>query len=449
MLITILAFIVAIGLLVSIHEYGHYRVAKSCGVKVLVFSIGFGRTLWQWQRGETLWKIGVIPLGGYVRMLDEREGEPIAAVDLPRAFNRQAPLAKMAIVAAGPVANFLLAIALYWGLSLSGVEILKPVVSFVSPNSAAEKSGIRPGDEVISLAGKAVSSWEELQFSLLEQGGSAVTVPLQLRSIAGSERAITLDLSQLKRDDIDQQLLSRLGISPIPLSLRVSQVAPKSAAASAGIKAGDLLYMIDGQPLHGWADVQEKVAKSAGQPLLLSWKRDGQVLERTVIPDALEENGKKVGKLGLSPVVDASAWKQQQFERQFGVLSGLQYAVNKTYQGSRLTLIMFWKMLTGLVSIKQVSGPITIANYAGESARLGVSAFLEYLCVISISLGVLNLLPLPVLDGGHLMYHTIEFLTGWRLPLRAEEFGQRVGIVLLLGLMSLALYNDIYRVFLG
>ncbi len=449
MLISILAFIVAIGLLVSIHEYGHYRVAKSCGVKVLVFSIGFGRTLWQWQRGETLWKIGAIPLGGYVRMLDEREDEPIAAADLPRAFNRQAPLAKMAIVAAGPVANFLLAIALYWGLSLSGVEILRPVVAFVSPNSAAEKSGIRPGDEVVSLSGNAISSWEELQFALLEQGGSAVTVPLQLRSIAGSEKAISLDLSQLKRDDLDQQLLSRLGMSPIPLSMRIAQVMPKSAAAAAGVMEGDLLYMINGQLLHGWADVQEKVAKSAGQPLLLSWKRKGQVLERTVIPDVLEENGKKIGKLGLAPAADAAAWKQQQFERQFGVFSGLQYAVNKTWQGSRLTLVMFWKMLTGLVSIKQVSGPITIANYAGESARLGLTAFLEYLCVISISLGVLNLLPLPVLDGGHLMYHTIEFLTGRRLPLRVEEFGQRVGIALLLGLMSLALYNDIYRVFLG
>jgi regulator of sigma E protease len=449
MLTSLLAFIVAIGVLVSIHEYGHYRVAKSCGVKVLVFSIGFGKPLWQWRRGETLWQIGAIPLGGYVSMLDEREGEPIAAVDLPRAFNRRPPLAKMAIVIAGPLANFLLAIVLYWGLSLSGVEALRPVISFVSPGSAAEKAGVLQGDEVLSLAGTAISSWDELQFGLLEQGGNAVTVPLQLRSKTGSERLVDLDMSHLTRDEIDQQLLSRLGMSPMPLSLTIAQVAPQSAAARVGIQAGDQLLMLDGVPLRGWRDVQAKVSISAAQPLLLSWKRAGQVIERTVIPDTLIENGHKIGKLGLAPKVDELAWQQQRFVRNFGLFDGLQYALNKTWQGSRLTLVMFWKMLSGAVSIKQVSGPITIATFAGESARLGLNAFLEYLCVISISLGVLNLLPLPVLDGGHLMYHTVEFLTGRRLPLEAEAFGQRIGIILLLALMSLALYNDIHRLFLG
>ncbi|MEJ2791822.1 RIP metalloprotease RseP [Iodobacter sp. LRB] len=449
MLTSLLAFIVAIGLLVSIHEYGHYYVAKRCGVKVLVFSIGFGKPLWQWRRGETLWQIGAIPLGGYVSMLDEREGEPIAAADLPRAFNRRPPLAKMAIVAAGPLANFLLAILLYWGLSLSGVEALRPVVSFISAGSAAEKAGLRQGDEVLSVSGMPVSSWDELQFGLLEQSGGSVTVPLQLRSNTGSERSVMLDLSHLTRDEIDQQLLSRLGMSPVPLSLRVAQLAPQSAAAKAGIKAGDQLVMINGAPLHGWRDVQAAVASSAAQPLLISWKHNGQVIERTVIPDTVVENGQKTGKLGLAPEVDATAWQKQRFTRDFGPVEGLQYALNKTWQGSRLTLVMFWKMLTGQVSVKQVSGPITIATFAGESARMGLNAFLEYLCVISISLGVLNLLPLPVLDGGHLMYHTVEFLTGRRLPLEAEAFGQRIGIVLLLGLMSLALYNDIHRLFLG
>ncbi|AMC34167.1 RIP metalloprotease RseP [Janthinobacterium sp. B9-8] len=449
MLTSMLAFVIAIGILVSIHEYGHYRVAKSCGVKVLVFSIGFGKPLWQWQRGETLWQVCSIPLGGYVSMLDEREGDPIAEADLPRAFNRQPPLAKMAIVVAGPLANFLLAILLYWGLSLSGVEALRPLVSFVSPGSAAEKSGIRPGDEVLSVSGAAISSWDELQLGLLEQSGGAVTVALQLRSITGSERVAHLDLSHLSRDEIDQQLLSRLGGSPVPLSLRIAQVAPKSAASKAGVMVGDQLLMINGVSLYGWQDVQQKVSSSASQPLLLSWKRNGQVIERTVIPDAVEENGKKIGKLGLAPEVDVAAWKNQRFVRDFGFFEGLQYGLQKTWQGSRLTLVMFWKMLTGHVSIKQVSGPITIATFAGESARLGLNAFLEYLCVISISLGVLNLLPLPVLDGGHLMYHTVEFLTGRRLPPEAEAFGQRVGIILLLGLMSLAFYNDIHRLFLG
>ncbi|WP_164521445.1 RIP metalloprotease RseP [Iodobacter ciconiae] len=449
MLTSLLAFIVAIGVLVSIHEYGHYKVAKGCGVKVLVFSIGFGKPLWQWQRGETLWQIGAIPLGGYVSMLDERAGEPIEAADLPRAFNRRPPLAKMAIVIAGPLANFLLAILLYWGLSLSGVEALRPVISFVSSGSVAEKSGIRQGDEVISVGGVPISGWDELQLSLLEKSGGAVTVPLQLRSNTGSDRSISLDLTHLKRDEIDQQLLSRLGMSPVPLSLRIAQITPGSAAARAGVRAGDQLMMINGERLHGWQDVQSHIASSASQPLLLSLQRQGQVIEHTVIPDAVVENGLKIGKLGFAPEVDMHAWQQQRFMQDFGPLEGLQYALEKTWQGSRLTLVMFWKMLTGVVSIKQVSGPITIATFAGESARLGLSTFLEYLCVISISLGVLNLLPLPVLDGGHLMYHTVEFLTGRRLPPGAEAFGQQIGIILLLGLMSLALYNDIHRLFLG
>jgi regulator of sigma E protease len=447
MLITLLAFVIAMGLLVSVHEYGHYRVAKSCGVKVLVFSIGFGKTLWQWQRGETLWKIGMFPLGGYVSMLDEREGEPIAAAELHRAFNRRPPLVKMAIVIAGPLANFLLAILIYWGLSLSGVEALKPVIGFVSPASMAEKAGFAKGDEVISLSGAPIFSWDELQLGLLELSGNAVTVPLQLRSINGSARDISLDLSRLSKDEIDQQLLARIGISPVPLSLRIAQVVAKSAADQAGVMVGDVLLAINGVPLRGWGDVQAKVSGSAKQTLVISWKRNGQVLEQTVFPQAVVEKGRTVGKLGLAPFPDVDAWKNQKIVRQFGLVEGLQYAVDKTWQGSRLTVIMFWKMLTGLVSVKQVSGPITIATYAGDSARLGVNAFLEYLCIISISLGVLNLLPLPVLDGGHLMYHTVEFLTGRRLPLQAEEFGQRVGIALLLGLMSLALYNDIYRLF--
>lgn len=447
MLISILAFIVAIGLLVSIHEYGHYRVAKSCGVKVLVFSIGFGRPLWQWQRGETLWQIGAIPLGGYVSMLDERSGEPIAAEDLPRAFNRRPPLAKMAIVAAGPVANFLLAIVLYWGLSLTGVELVRPVIAFVMPGSVAEKAGIRPGDEVLTVAGKAISSWDELQMTMLEQSGSTVTVPLQLRGFNDSVRIADLDVSHLKREEIDQQLLSRLGVSPVPLSMRIAQLSPGSAAVKGGVKAGDELLSVNGVALKGWADIQEKIAASPGKTLVLGIKRGSQVLEKAVIPELVDENGLKIARLGLAPEVDAAGWEKQHFVRQSGPLEGLVYAVNKTWQGSRLTLVMFWKMLTGIVSVKQVSGPITIAAFAGESARSGVSTFLEFLCVISISLGVLNLLPLPVLDGGHLMYHTVEFLTGRRVPLQAEEFGQRVGIALLLGLMFLALYNDIHRLF--
>lgn len=447
MLISILAFIVAIGLLVSIHEYGHYRVAKSCGVKVLVFSIGFGRPLWQWQRGETLWQIGAIPLGGYVSMLDERSGDPIAAEDLPRAFNRRPPLAKMAIVAAGPVANFLLAIVLYWGLSLTGTELVRPVIAFVMPGSVAEKAGIRPGDEVLSVAGKAVSSWDELQMMMLEQSGSTVTVPLQLRGFNDSVRNSGLDVSHLKREEIDQQLLSRLGVSPVPLSMRIAQLSPGSAAIKGGLKVGDELLSVNGVPLKGWADIQQKIAASPGKALMLGIKRGSQVLEKAVIPAWVDENGLKIARLGLAPEVDAAGWKQQHFVRQYGPLEGLIYAANKTWQGSRLTLVMFWKMLNGIVSVKQVSGPITIAAVAGESARSGFGSFVEFLCVISISLGVLNLLPLPVLDGGHLMYHTVEFLTGRRVPLQAEEFGQRVGIALLLGLMFLALYNDIHRLF--
>ncbi|HSC81714.1 MAG TPA: RIP metalloprotease RseP [Chitinolyticbacter sp.] len=441
-MLTVLAFIVTLGVLVTIHEYGHYWVAKRCGVKVLTFSIGFGKPLLQWQRGETTWQLALLPLGGYVRMLDEREAA-VPAADLARSFNRQHPLKKMAVVVAGPLANLVLACGLYWGLNAWGIDALRPVAGEVRAGSPAAMAGMANGDEIVRVGDTEIVSWERLFVALIDEAGSDEPLRLTVHRAGVGERQIELPPVAVR--DINPQLLGRLGLSPVPVLKRVSQVTPGSAAERAGFRLHDEIVAFNGQPVPSWSAFQVQVGAFAGKAAKITVLRDSAQLELTATPERSSVDGRTVGRLGLAPTVDEAGWAAQRIRLEYGPLEALGQGLDKAWTYARITLVMFGRMLIAQAPLDQISGPVTIAVYAGESAKAGWSTYLDYLALISLSLAVLNLLPVPVLDGGHLLYHTAELLTGRPVPARVEEIGQRIGLVLLLALMALALFNDFNR----
>jgi regulator of sigma E protease len=447
MLMTVLAFAFAIAVLVFVHEYGHYWVAKRCGVGVLTFSIGFGKPLLQWQRGETTWQIALIPLGGFVRMMDEAEA-PLVAANIHKAFNRQHPLKKIAVVFAGPMANLLFAILVFGFCYWQGVETLKSQVASVTPNSIAQQAGLRAGDQILMVGEQEIASWDQLQIALFDYAGQS-EVSLQLRSADGVSRSLILPLNKLRAEQYDQQLLTRIGLSPFSSAKIVAFVQPKSAAEQAGIKVGDEIITINELPVHDWTDVQRLTLQYGQQALSVMIKRQTQVLMLTVTPHLEQNNGQSIPRLGLVPEPDLNKNKAQALLVQLPPLAALQMGAVKTYQMSLMTLRMFGKMLTGALSPKQVSGPIGIAEYAGQSAEHGWKVYLQFLALMSISLGVLNLLPVPILDGGHLLYHSYELVAGKTVPLLVTEWLQKIGLFLLLMLMALALFNDTSRLLLG
>ncbi|WP_148715640.1 RIP metalloprotease RseP [Chitinolyticbacter meiyuanensis] len=441
-MLTLLAFVVTLGVLVTIHEYGHYWVAKRCGVKVLTFSIGFGKPLVKWQRGDTTWQLALLPLGGYVRMLDEREAA-VPAAELARAFNRQHPLKKMAVVVAGPVANLILACGLYWGLGAWGVDALRPIASEIKPGSPAALAGMRSGDEILRVGEANIASWDRLFIALIDEAGGDGPVSVTVRREGEGERIIALPSVAVR--DIDPQLLSRLGLSPVPMMLRVAQIVPGSAAAKAGMQLHDDLVAFNGVPLQSWSMFQSLVSAAADQRVNITVRRGDKLVELAVTPERTQVAGKPVGRLGVAPAVNEAAWEAQRFRLQYDLVDALGQGLDKAWTYARITLVMFGRMLIGQAPLDQISGPVTIAVYAGQSAEAGWTTYLDYLALISLSLAVLNLLPVPVLDGGHLLYHTAELLTGRPVPARVEEIGQRIGLVLLLALMALALFNDFNR----
>ncbi|WP_168163778.1 RIP metalloprotease RseP [Jeongeupia sp. USM3] len=447
MLLTVLAFIVTLGVLVTVHEWGHYWVARRCGVKVLTFSIGFGKPLLRWRRGDENWQLAAIPLGGYVRMLDEREA-PIPPQDAGLAFNRQHPFKKILIVVAGPLANLILAGLLYAGLYVHGVDAIRPVAGQVLPASIAERAGFRPGDLLVAVADRPVASWDEAFVALLDAAGDDAPVAVRVRDAQGRESERTLPLAELGRSVYEPRLLIRLGFSPYPLTTTIERVEPGSAADAAGLRAGDVIVTLDQRALAQWGQLQSVLQEGAA-PLTLGVLRDGTVRALTVVPKAVGVGGRTIGRLGLEPAVDKQAWQAAQVRLQYAPLGAVSAAVEKIAIQTRLTLSMFGRMIVGKASLDQVSGPLTIATYAGESARLGLSTYIEYLALISLSLAVLNLLPVPLLDGGHLLYHVVELLTGRPVSPQVEAIGQRIGLTLLFALMALALFNDIHRLFLG
>lgn len=445
------AFVVALGILVVFHEFGHYLAARICNVKVLRFSVGFGRSLWSRRMGRdgTEWSLAAIPLGGYVKMLDEREGA-VAAAELPRAFNRQTVGRRAFIVVAGPVANLLLAIALYWVIFVHGVEELRPILAAPPAASPAAVAGIPEGGIVRAVNGEPVRSWQEVRWEVMRRALDHEPIRLDVVS-GGSDRRHEIDGGAIDLANVDGDPLRPLGLLLYRPTLPavVGEVIAESAADAAGLKAGDLVLAVDGATVADWNALAKIARVSPGKPLRIELRREGRNLEVNATPVAESEGNAVVGRLGIRVKDDDALHASRFLTVRYGPFDAIAKAAGQTWDTSVLSLRMIGRMLIGKVSWKNISGPVTIADYAGQSAKLGLTQYLRFLALISISLGVLNLLPIPVLDGGHLMYYLAEVIKGKPLSERAMEYGQQVGLALLALLMAFAFYNDINRLISG
>jgi regulator of sigma E protease len=447
-LFTLASFLVALAILITVHEFGHFWVARRLGVKVLRFSIGFGRPLWKRvsPRDGTEYVVASLPLGGYVKMLDESEGE-VAEADLPRAFNRQKLWKRAAIVAAGPLFNFMFAILAYWLVFVSGDVGLRPLIGDVEPESIAESAGFRPGDELLAIDGRETATWEAALYALMGQYLQGKDLQVTVRGDDGSERVRWLDGDALGRLPDDPDILGSIGLSPRRPSLPpvLGEVVDGDPAQRAGLRPGDRLLNADGQRLESWRDWVEYVRERPGQHIRLQIERDGATLDLDLTPKSIELGEETVGRIGAGVQVPEGLQEQYRRVLKLGPLDALNASLSKTWDLSVLMLKVLGRMLTGQASVENLSGPISIAETAGKSASYGFTHFMKFLAVVSISLGVLNLLPIPVLDGGHLMFFLVEAVKGSPLSEQAMLQGQRIGLALLLALMTLAFYVDINR----
>lgn len=446
------AFAVVLGVLIVVHELGHFLVARWCGVKVLRFSVGFGRVLWQRRLGRdgTEWAVSAFPLGGYVKMLDEGEGE-VAKTELHRAFNRQSVGKRSLIVAAGPLANFALAILLYWVVFMYGSNELLPVLGTPPAGSPAAIAAITNGEQVRSVDGQPVATWNDLRWLLLEKAVDYETVEMELVNERGEIAFRRLALNSVAEQGWEGDALDHLGIRFFRPNVPpvIGDVVKGGPAATAGLLTGDRVVAVDGQPVDLWLDFVSIVRESGGRSLHLDIRRGDETLGFDIVPESVSERGRAVGKIGVAvKEVPGSPREIRTFIRHGFVESG-RLAVAETWNKAVFSLVMMGKMLVGEVSWKNLSGPVTIADYAGQSARLGLDYYLKFMALVSISLGVLNLLPIPVLDGGHLLYHMIEVVRRRPLSERSMEVAQQVGMSLLFALMAFAFFNDIARLFNG
>ncbi|MHB1667195.1 MAG: RIP metalloprotease RseP [Thiomonas sp.] len=446
-MVTVLAFLFALGLLITIHEYGHYRVAVAAGVKVLRFSIGFGKPLLKWKRGpdQTEFVIAAIPLGGFVRMVDEREGD-VPAADVPRAFNRQSLFKRAAIVAAGPAANLLLAAALFAVVAFVGVR--QPVALLGAPaaGSPAAVAGVRAGDQVVAITAdgstQAVQSWSDLQLQLLTAAMDGQTVSMQLKAADGATSNVTLHFAGAEDKASQPDFLATWGLRLKSPPALIRETIAGGPAEKAGMRAGDVVTQVDGKAISGAEALLKAIQASAGKPLQLLVKRGQQNVSLTIRPQVqhLASNGQRVWRIGamLGGEIPTVVVKS-------GPLGAVVQGFSRTWELSALTLKTLGKMVIGQASLSNLSGPVTIADYAGRSAELGWLSYISFLAIISVSLGVLNLLPLPVLDGGHLLYYAIEGFTRRSIPQRLQERLQQGGLVIIALMMTIALYNDFAR----
>lgn len=447
-MMTLLAFVGAIALLVIFHEFGHFWVARRCNVKVLRFSLGFGKVIYskRFANGNTEWVVSAIPLGGYVKMLDEREGE-VAAGELHLAFNRKPVLQRMAIVVAGPLANFLLAIALYWLMFIYGVPGLKPVLGEVTAGSPAAVAQMQAGETILSVNEEKIPSWQQLHWLLLDAALKQGEVKIETRTVRDEARVYLLDMSSVKTQDLEGDFLTKLGLKPHqPIILPVlGQITADSVAQRAGLRIGDKILRANGEQMKTWQEVVAVIRTHSGQTVLLEVQRGEATLNISVIPQAVQESGNFIGKIGVAPQMNEADWQAMFTDVRYSPVDAIGESVRKTWQTSVVSLKMMFKMVTGEISPKNISGPITIADYAGQSAGMGVAAYLGFLALISISLGVMNLLPIPLLDGGHLLYYAAELIKGSPVSEQAWEIGQKIGIAILGILMTFAIFNDVNR----
>ena len=445
--LSLLWFLVAIGVLVTIHEFGHFWVARRLGVKVLRFSVGFGRPLWsrRFGRDQTEFMVATIPLGGYVKMLDEREA-PVAPHEQARAFNRKPVGTRMAVVVAGPLFNFLFAILAYWLMFVTGVPGIKPVVGEIQPASIAASAGFQHGDEILSIDGRDVASWDLVLVQLLEAALDRRESAVEVESPEQGRRLLVLDLRDAPEVLDKGGVLQNLGLSPWMLRLApvIDRTLEGGAAAAAGLQPGDRVLSADGQVIEHWSEWVEYVRARPEQAIALRVQRGDTEVALRLVPEAVREGDATHGRIGAYVRVPEGEHPLRVTVRH-GPLESVPEALHKTWSMTTLTLRTLWAMLTGRASVENISGPISIAQYAGMSATIGLAYFLGFLAVVSISLGILNLLPIPILDGGHLMYYCIELFKGSPVSEATQALGQQVGILMLIGLMVLAFYNDLAR----
>jgi len=448
----LLWFVVALGVLIVVHEYGHYLVARLCNVKVLRFSVGFGRPLLTWRLGRdrTEWVIAAIPFGGYVKMLDEREA-PVDPAELERAFNRQSVGRRFLIVAAGPVFNFLFAIAVYAGLFMHGLPEARPVLAAPAAGTRAHAAGFVGGDTVKAIDGEAIATWQDLRWRVLQGALQRDSMRVEVADARGSLSTHVLDLRDYPSEDVESDTMERLGLRLFrpPFEPVIGRLSQGGAAERAGLQPDDRVARIGGRAMATWDDLVREVRASPGKPLELSIQRGEISTQIRVVPDSVTEKGETFGRLGAYPRAPALKDDKILIRVGYGPFDAFGKAVAKTWDISIFSLKMLGKMIVGQVSLKHLSGPVTIAEYAGQSAQMGWIPFVMFLALISISLGVLNLLPIPLLDGGHLMYYAVEIIKGSPVSERAMELGQRAGLALLLVIMAFALYNDLNRVLSG
>lgn len=439
----LVGFIVAILTLVSLHELGHFIVARLCGVKVLRFSVGFGKPLWTRKIRDTEWCLAPIPLGGYVKMVDTREGQ-VSEEDLPYAFDRQHPLKKIAIVAAGPLTNLFLAVVLYASSFSGGITEVRPWVGTVYPFSIADRSGFQEGDQITAVNGKSVANWSDAEARMvLDLDAGKVLVQVNDRD--GNQVTRVIDAAKSPAAEAVARGQTSIGIFPYKLTNTIGFVSPNSPAEQAGLKQGDQLMLIDGQPWTTWIDWVGKIQASAGQKITITYLRDGHTEVAYIRPDSVKKDNQIIGHVGMSAQPDKEWSNKVQYHFMPTVSEAISKAAHHTWQYSVLTVEFVVKLLFNQASVSHISGPLTIADIAGKSMALGWQSYLNFLALVSVSLGVMNLLPIPVLDGGHLLFYLIEWVRGRPLSERVQQGSLKFGIWVMLSLMIVAFFNDIVR----
>ena len=445
----VFALILTISLLVAVHEFGHFIVARWCGIKVLRFSIGFGKPIWRYQRDpdDTEYCISALPLGGYVKMLDEREGN-VSARDAGKSFNAQPVWQRIAVLLAGPAFNFIFAIAAYWLILVLGTMVTRPVVGEVAPGSPADIAGLQYGDVIVSVGDRSIESWQGGLQVLVDELVDDARIPLTIdRDGEASFDTVLVASAETARLSQPGKLFEGLGFgvwSPPPI---IGQVNADTPAANAGLQTGDRVLTVQGEAVTTWSQVVDRIRAEGAQPIQLTLERSGQTVDLSVTPRMVDTKAGPVPQIGAVNMRDPEAGPEKlNFELKLGAIDAVPAAVVKTGELTMFTLEMFGRMITGSVSTKNISGPINIAEYAGFTLSLGFKKFLDFLALVSVSLGVLNLLPVPMLDGGQIVYQSVEGITGRPLSERLQMLGHQVGLFLLVGVMSLAFYNDIARV---